>query len=93
MKSVARVEEALKVARDRSSEMPEYAIYASCVAQLEYLLATLKGNVPMDRPKIRSIMVGHYGVREFEESDPEFSEVLKEAQYIALQIGKGLKVD
>ncbi|WP_410174549.1 immunity protein Tsi6 family protein [Pandoraea sputorum] len=71
--------------------MPSFGIYASCVAQLEYLLAVVSQRTPMDHPKLRTIMVGHYGMREFEESDPDFSEALKNAQLIASNMADGLK--
>lgn len=86
------VSEALDLAKVRLSEAPSFAIYASCVAQLEYLLSVLKGDLPIDRPKLRTIIIGHYGLREFDETDPEFSKVLKDAQLIASNMADGLKV-
>jgi hypothetical protein len=38
-------------------------------------------------------MFGVYAVKEFEESDPEFADILKKAFYIATQKQKGLKVN
>jgi Tsi6 len=90
---IATVRAALSLARTRHAEIPSFSIYASCVAQLEFLLATLMKEVPVDRARLRTIMVGHYGVREFEEADPEFSRALVDAQWIASQMGEGLKLN
>jgi hypothetical protein len=87
------VQAALSLARIRCAEMPTFNLYASCVAQLEYLLATLTKETPLDRAKLRTIIVGHYGVREFEETDPEFSRALVDAQWIATQMGEGLRIN
>lgn len=83
---------ALVLAKVRLSEMPSFSIYVSCVAQLEYLLSVLNGEISVDRPKLRTIMLGHYGLREFEETDPELATALKDAQLIASRMADGLKV-
>lgn len=85
------VQKALGLARNRLSSAPEFEIYKSIVAQLEYLDRVLSGN-EKDRSKLKNIIVGHYGVREFEESDPEFADALIDAQSIASKMAKGLKV-
>lgn len=86
------VNEALDLARKRLNEIPSFQIYTSCIAQLDYLLSVLNGDSPIDRPKLRTIMIGHYGLREFEETDPHFSKLLKDAQLIASKMADGLKV-
>lgn len=86
------VSDALSLARIRLNEIPSFSIYISCVAQLEYLLSMLNGEIPVDRSKLRTIMIGHYGLREFEETDPEFATALKDAQLIASRMADGLKV-
>lgn len=86
------VANALELARIRLGEIPTFPIYVSCVAQLDYLQSVLDGKTPIDRGALRSIIVGHYGIREFEETDPEFSEALKNAQLIASRMADGLKV-
>lgn len=91
MTAIEIVEKALTLAQVRLSEAPGFQIFSSTVAQLEYLLSVLRG-VQKDRSRLKDIIVGHFAVREFEESDPELAEVLKAAQYIASQAAKGLKV-
>jgi len=86
------VQDALILARNRLDETPDYPIYVSCVAQLEYLLSVLDGRVIIDRNKLRNFTIGHYAVREFEESDECLSRALKDAYLIASKLADGLKV-
>lgn len=91
MTAVETVEKALALARVRLSEAPGFQIFTSTVAQLEYLLSVLRGD-EKDRSRLKDIIVGHFAVREFEESDPDLADVLKAAQSIAFQASRGLKV-
>ncbi|URX62095.1 hypothetical protein KR767_18925 [Luteibacter anthropi] len=91
MNSLETVMNALNLAKARMTEVPSFSIYQSIVAQLEYVADVLRG-VEMDRGRLRDVMIGHYGAREFEESDPEFASALKDAQLIATKMSKGLKV-
>lgn len=86
------VSEALAISKNRLSVNPSAPIYISCVSQLEYLLSVLTSASPIDRPKLRTIMIGYYGLREFEETDPELAFALKEAQLVATKMADGLKV-
>lgn len=91
MTSIEQIEDALTLAHMRLRQAPEFELYLSTVAQLEYLLSVLKG-VEKDRSRLKDIVVGHFAVREFAESDPEFSQVLRAAQFIASNAAKGLTV-
>jgi hypothetical protein len=91
MTAQATITRALNLARERLKAAPAFDIYQSIVLQLEYLEALLNG-METDRSKLKKIIVGHYGVREFEESDPEFADALIDAQAIASKMAKGLKV-
>jgi hypothetical protein len=91
MDALATINVAMKLAKNRLAEVPSFAAYSSIVAQLEYLAAVLNGT-EKDRSKLKDVMVGHYGAREFEESDPELACALKDAQFIASKMAKGLKV-
>jgi hypothetical protein len=51
----------------------------------------LSGAEP-DRSKLKTIIVGHYALKEFEESDPEFANALYAAQNIPTQMSKGLNI-
>ena len=91
MTAIETIEKAATLARIRLNQAPDYELFVSIVAQLDYLLSVLTG-AEKDRSRVKEIIVGHYAVREFAESDPEFAEVLKVAQFIASQTAKGLKV-
>jgi hypothetical protein len=91
MNSIETVEKALVLAYARSSEAPGFQIFASIVTQLEYLSSVLRGD-EKDRSRLKDIIVGHFAVREFGESDPELAEALNAAQNIAFKAAKGLKV-
>jgi hypothetical protein len=92
MQATDIVQNALGLARSRLSESPEYSLYASCVAQLEYLLSTLDGGIPLDRPKLRTFTIGLYAVKEFEETDEALSRALMDAYLIASKLADGLKI-
>ena len=91
MTAQATITRALDLARERLKAAPAFDIYQSIVLQLEYLEALLNG-METDRSKLNKIIIGHYGVREFKESDPEFADALIDAQAIASKMAKGLKV-
>jgi hypothetical protein len=91
MDALITVNDALDIAKARLAEVPSFSLYSSIVAQLEYLSAVVSG-VEKDRSRLKEIVIGHYGAREFEESDPEFARALKDAQLIASKMAKGLKV-
>jgi hypothetical protein len=91
MNSIETVEKALALAYVRSSEAPGFQMFTSIVAQLEYLLSVLRGE-EKDCSRLKGIVVGHFAVREFGESDPELAEALNAAQSIAFKAAKGLKV-
>jgi hypothetical protein len=85
------IEKALTLARARLDDAPGFQLFVSTVAQLEYLLSVVNG-AEKDRSRLKDIIVGHFAVREFEESDPEFAKALNAAQFIASQAAKGLKI-
>lgn len=91
MTAVETVEKALALANIRLRAAPGFEIFSSVVAQLEYLLSVLRGN-EKDRSRLKNIIVGHFAVREFEESDPDLAEALNAAQAIAFKAAKGLKL-
>ena len=86
----AVVVDALGLARARLKEQPEYPMFQSIVEQLQYLSVAVRQR-PRDLPKLCTIIVGHYGARELEETDPLFSKKLMDAQWIASRLGGGLR--
>jgi predicted transcriptional regulator len=91
MTAIETVNTALSLARDRLNDAPTFQLFASIVTQLEYVLNVLSGK-ESDKSQMKKIIVGHYAVREFEESDPELANALIAVQSIASKISKGLKV-
>lgn len=91
MTATETIESALLLAKERLTEAPSFELFKSIVAQLEYLLAVLRGD-EKDRSRLKQVIVGHFAVREFSESDPEFAKVLTASQFIAANVSKGLKV-
>ena len=91
MTTIETVENALALVRAHLQVAPTFEIYTSSLAQLEYLLSVLQDK-EQDRSRLKNIIVGHFAVREFEESDPELAEALIAVQAIASKAAKGLKV-
>ncbi|WP_409425673.1 immunity protein Tsi6 family protein [Pseudoalteromonas sp. RW-H-Ap-1] len=79
------IEEGISLTEKRLKNIPDFDIYKSILKQLHYLQMILNGSEP-DRSKLEKIILGHFAVREFEESDPEFSEILKKCQNIAFKL-------
>lgn len=75
----------------RLAAVPGFDVFESIAAQLSYLEGVADGTNP-DRSLLSKVNVGLYAVREFEESDPELASALKQVQFIAEQMRKGLKV-
>jgi len=85
------VNRALAIARRRQADAPSVQMFDSIVRQLEYMARVLSGE-ESDRSKMKSIIVGQYALREIEDVDPEFAEVLFDVQTIASKMAKGLRV-
>ena len=85
MSDISTVTDALKLIKSRIIETPDFGIYKSILRQLEYILSVLDGR-ETNRDNMEKIIVGHYAVHEFEESDPELASLLKKCQYIAFKL-------
>jgi len=70
---------------------PDSTIFQSIKQQIEYI-KNIRAGKEGDRSRLSSVNVGLYGVREFEESDPELAYLLKRIQYIADEMRQGRKV-
>ena len=86
-----RLSEVRAIAEARQRAMPDYEVYGSICRQLDYLSAVASGQ-ELDRLRLREIIVGVYAIREFDGSDPELAIALKDAQFIADRMTRGLKV-
>ncbi|WP_423787463.1 immunity protein Tsi6 family protein [Klebsiella pneumoniae] len=47
----------------------------------------------LDRSALHRLTLGSIAVKEFDETDPELSRALKDAYYVGIRTGRGLKVD
>lgn len=76
----------LKLRNSSSKELYEYILN-----QLMYIRERLEDRT-LSRDKLADINIGHLAVREFEDSDQEYSESLKRAYFIVHHMKIGLKV-
>lgn len=79
------IKQGIYLTEKRLNDIPDYDIYNSVIKQLDYLLSILDGT-EQDKSKLDKIIVGHFAVREFEESDPELAKILKQCQNIAFKL-------
>lgn len=82
---------AIEMTAVRRAAAPNFQILESIQNQLAYLQQVVSGE-SLDKRRLKEIVIGVYAVKEFDESDPEFATLLKEAQLIANKMSKGLKV-
>ncbi len=81
MQRIDVTKEALNRTEQYIKETPEYDILHSIKAQLEFILESYKNKkVPTEEDKDK-IIIGLYGIREFEGTDPEYADLLSRASY------------
>ncbi|MBY6034757.1 hypothetical protein KUV59_16380 [Marinobacter daepoensis] len=88
----AMLTDAESIVDDRLLAAPDYTIFQSIKQQIEYI-KNIRAGKEGDRSRLSSVNVGLYGVREFEESDPELAYLLKRVQYIADEMRQGEPVN
>jgi len=76
---------AISLNEERFRKVPSFDIYTSTLKQIHCLLSIVDGP-ETDKSKLDKIIVGYFAVREFGESGPELSEVLKKCQNIAFKL-------
>ena len=64
----------------------------SIQAQLEWLINFYEGR-SAERNRLHELTFGHIAAREIEDSDPEFTDALNKAYYVASRTASGLKLD
>ncbi|WAH57889.1 immunity protein Tsi6 family protein [Pseudomonas silvicola] len=85
------IDKAIAIAQDRYRRIPAFEVYTSVLNQLYFIKAILEKR-ETDKARLHDLTLGAIAVKEFEETDPELCEALKDAFYIADQIARGLKV-
>lgn len=88
---INRLREACLAANSRRLASPGYAVLESACKQADYVYAVASG-IETDKSRLREIIVGVYAIREFDDSDPELATALKDVQFVADRMAKGLKV-
>ena len=86
---VETVTQAKKIISSRLNSAPDFVLFQSIDAQLDYLMDIVKGD-SNDRSRLKDINVGTYAVHEFEESDPDLAQALKKVQYIVYKMTGGV---
>jgi hypothetical protein len=85
------IDKAIALSQDRYRNTPGFEVYRSVLNQLEFIKAILEGR-ETDKARLHDLTLGAIAAKEFEEADPELSDALMDAYYIADQMARGLKV-
>jgi len=73
---------AKKMTAERLAESPDYELYIEVDRQLNLINANVEsGNTPTDEQK-EEISIGLIAVREFEQTDEEFADILGKVSYL-----------
>lgn len=86
------IDRALALVAQRALALPGHDVFQHLAQQLQYVRAVLLDR-GLDRSRLHQITIGSMAVKEFDETDPELAQALKHAHYVALQTGRGLKID
>lgn len=92
MTPIEYIDRALALVVDRLARYPGYEVLLSAEKQLQYIRSVLLDR-SLDRSALHRLTLGSIAVKEFDETDPELSRALKDAYYVGIRTGRGLKVD
>ncbi len=82
MKRISLANEAIKLTNERLALAPDFQILRSVKAQLDFILDSFQKNKkPTDAEKER-VTLGVLAVREFEDNDPEYADILSKVSYL-----------
>jgi len=85
------INDAIDITNQRAMEKPEFTVFQVALKQLVCLKKVLTGE-EKDKSVLHSMNLGSLASKEFDTTDPELAKHLSNANYIASQIGAGLKV-
>lgn len=85
------INDAIDITNRRAIEQPDFTIFQVALKQLIYVKKILTGE-EKDKSVLHSMNLGSLASKEFDTTDPELARHLSNANYIASQIGAGLKV-
>ena len=86
------IDRALALVAQRALALPGHDVFQHLTQQLQYVRAVLLDR-GLDRSRLHQITIGSMAVKEFDETDPELARALKDAHHVAMQTGRGLKID
>ncbi|KLO58624.1 hypothetical protein AA671_17690 [Delftia tsuruhatensis] len=86
------IDRALALVAQRALALPGHDVFQHLTQQLQYVRAVLLDR-GLDRSRLHQITIGSVAVKEFDETDPELARALKHAHHVAVQTGRGLKID
>ncbi|QKJ85703.1 hypothetical protein PMPD1_0731 [Paramixta manurensis] len=85
------VNDAIDVLQSRLVKKPTFALYIMAFEQVKCVKNILL-EVEKDKSKLHTMNLGVLASKEFDTTDPELAQSLSNVNYIASQVGQGLKV-
>lgn len=85
------INDAIDITNQRALDKPDFTVFQVALKQLIYVKKILTGE-ENDKSVLHSMNLGSLASKEFDTTDPELAKHLSNANYIASQIGAGLKV-
>ncbi|MGU3486003.1 immunity protein Tsi6 family protein [Enterobacter bugandensis] len=85
------INDAIDAINHRFEQNPTFSLYVMAKNQLDYIKSILIG-VERDNGKLHTLNLGVLASKEFDTTDAELAEHLSNANYIASQMGQGLKI-
>jgi hypothetical protein len=76
------LDDALRITEQRLTVNPGWQLYESIAAQLRYVGAVVRGERARDDELDDKLLLDLYAAREFETSDPPFSDLLASVHYL-----------
>jgi hypothetical protein len=72
----------LRLTDERLQQSPEFNLYRSIRAQLEFIQGHLNEQTPIAESDRQRLILGVLAAREFETSDPDYADVLFKVSYL-----------
>ncbi|MFH2246767.1 immunity protein Tsi6 family protein [Enterobacter sichuanensis] len=85
------INDAIDAINHRLEQNPTFSLYIMAKNQLDYIRSILTG-AEKDKSKLHTLNPGVLASKEFDTTDAELAQHLSNANYIASQMGQGLKV-
>ncbi len=85
------INDAIDAINHRLEQNPTFSLYIMAKNQLDYIRSILTG-AEKDKSKLHTLNLGVLASKEFDTTDAELAQHLSNANYIASQMGQGLKV-